>query len=267
MPTQNIPLDGPINLLVRIGYGSVTIETGDDLREASVRLEAGEDAVDQLKQISVEMCGPTLQIVAPRQGGIFDLGPAHRARAGVDVHVLVPTGTAVKVTTVTAPITIDGRVGGADVAFGSGAASVGEVDGDLRLRFGSGTAKATRVGGSVEIRSGSGDCEFGEIGGELRAGCGSGDLHARVVHGAVRSRCGSGAARLAEVHGDVDFASGSGGLELGIPTGVIARVDLRTGGGQVRSELPIDAEPRSTKGSIMVRARTGNGDVRVFRAA
>jgi len=61
--------------------------------------------------------------------------------------------------------------------------------------------------------------------------------------------------------------SGSGGLEIGLPTGVSAKLDVHTGSGRVRSDLPIEDAPREAKSKITVRARTGSGDVRLFRAA
>ncbi len=268
MTTYDFALDGPINLNVRIGHGSVTVETEDEPGAAQVVITAGKHAAELLEQTVVAMTGRTLTVTAPRQGGIFDLPVfGRRGNRGLDVKVLVPTGTAVKISTFTAPIWITGDVGGADLAFGSGEAAVRHVAGDLRLRYGNGIAKAVEVTGSVQLRSGSGSAKFGTIGGGLTAGCGSGDLEVRVVHGPVRSRCGSGAAVLHEVHGDVDVASGSGGLEIGLPSGLTAKLDLHTGSGQVRSELPIEDRPKVADGSITLRARTASGDVRLFRAA
>jgi hypothetical protein len=266
---KTFPVDGPISLQVRIAHGSVTVEPEDGLTEAKVRINADKNGADLLAETTVEMRGSTLAVAAPRQGGIFDLAMFGGWRAGraLDVRIAIPSGTPVKIVTFTAPIRILGRVGDADLAFGSAEAGVREVDGDLRLRFGSGTAKAVRVRGSVELRSGSGNAELGEIGGDLSCGCGSGDLKVRIVHGVARSRCGSGNARLGEVHGDVDVVSGSGGLEIGLPSGLTAKVDVHTGSGQVRSELPVEESPKSSSGAITVRARTGSGDVRLFRAA
>jgi hypothetical protein len=268
MPTHTFPLDGPVNLLVRIGHGSVTVDTEDNLTEAQVVLKTGKGGDDLLDQTVVMMNGRTLTVAAPRQGGIFELPIfGRRSSRSLDVHVTVPTGTAVKISTFTAPIRIPGHVGGADLAFGSAEAAVRHVAGDLRLRYGNGTAKAVEVTGSVQLRAGSGSAQFGTIGGALTAGCGSGDLEVRVVHGAVHSRCGSGAAVLGEVHGDVDLASGSGDVQIGLPAGVTARLDVHTGTGRVNSELPIEDQPRSAKDAITLRARTGSGDVRLFRAA
>jgi hypothetical protein len=272
--TENIidkafPLSGRVNLQVRIAHGNVTIDTEDGLAEATVRVEADKQSAELLEQTTVELRGSTLVVSAPRQGGIFDLPlfGGWRAGRGLDVHVLIPSGTAVKISTFTAPIRIIGRVGDADLAFGSAEAAVREVDGDLQLRYGSGNAKAVHVKGSVQLRSGSGDAQFGEIDGDLTAGCGSGNLQVRVAHGAVRSRCGSGNARIGEVHGDVDLVSGSGGLEIGLPQGVTVQLDVHSGSGQVRSDLPIEDAPKSGANVIRLRARTGSGDVRVFRAA
>lgn len=266
---KSFPVSGQIGLHVRIAHGAVTVETVDDLTEASVRIETDKHGADLLADTAVEMRGSTLVVHAPRQGGIFDLPlfGSWRSGRGLDVKIVVPPGTDVKIATLDAPIRIPGRVGDADIAFGSAEAAVREVDGDLRLRFGSGSAEAVRVSGSVQLRSGSGNARLGEVHGDLNCGCGSGDLQVRVIHGSVRSRCGSGNARLNEVYGDVDVISGSGGLEVGLPTGVSARLDVHTGSGQVRSDLPIEDAPREAKSKITVRARTGSGDVRLFRAA
>lgn len=266
---KSFPVSGPIGLHVRIAHGAVTVETVDDLTDASVQIETDKHGAALLAETLVEMRESTLVVHAPRQGGIWDLPlfGGLRSGKGLDVKVVVPSGSDVKIATFDAPIRIPGRVGDADLAFGSAEAAVREVDGDLRLRFGSGTAKAVQVRGSVQLRSGSGDAQLGEVHGDLNCGCGSGDLQVRVAHGSVRSRCGSGDARLNEVYGDVDVVSGSGGLEIGLPTGVAAKLDVHTGSGRVRSDLPIEDNPRDAKTKITVRARTGSGDVRLFRAA
>jgi hypothetical protein len=69
------------------------------------------------------------------------------------------------------------------------------------------------------------------------------------------------------VHGDVDVASGTGELAIGIPAGQAARLDVTTGSGRVNSELPVEERPATAGRAITVRARTGSGDIRLFRAA
>jgi hypothetical protein len=263
----SIPLTGPINLLVRLGHGCVTVTARDDLAVASVRLTPRDPAGDVLDRITVEMRGPTLAVVGPRQGGIADLVSGRRPhRDAVDAEIEVPTGTALKITTASADIRVDGRCGGADVATGSAEIVLDRVDGELRLRYGSGTSRVRSVTGAATLRSGSGNAVFGEVGGPLQATFGSGRLDIDTSYGGVRSRAGSGDAHIARTYGDVDFGSGSGQVTVGLPAGLSTRLDVTTGSGRVHSDLPIEDVPASGK-SITVRARTGSGNVRLFRAA
>jgi hypothetical protein len=259
------PLSGPINLAVRLGHGSVTVDAVDGLEQAAVEISGPREEIDR---IEVGMDGPTLMISGPRQNGVFDLiAERLRSSAGVAVAVTVPTGTALQIVTFTADVTARGRCGGAEVGTGTGRIDLDEVDGDLQLRYGSTTAAVRRVSGSVVVRSGSGEARFGEILGELQSGSGAGRLQVGTVRGRVRARTGSGDAQLGAVYGDVDLASGSGGMSIGLPGGVTARLDVKTGSGKVRSDLPIADQPKSSDGAITVRARTGSGNVRLFRAA
>jgi hypothetical protein len=268
MTTQTFPLTGPINLFVRIGHGSVTVETRDGLSEATVDITPLDGRDPAELPIAAVLRGPTLHVAGPREGALFDLGLfGGRGRSAVDVRVVVPTRTAVKITTIDAPIRVLGRVNGADIAFGRGSAEIDAVDGDLRLRFGQGETHVERVAGTVEIRSGHGKVDLGEVVGDLRAGTGSGDLHVAVARGAVSARSGSGNARLDEVHGDVELTSGSGDMEVGLPAGIVARLEAKTGSGQVRSDLPVADTPAPSGTRIDLRARTGQGNVRIFRAA
>ena len=270
MDTKTFPLDGPINLQGRIGYGSFTVNAQDGLTAATVTLAPRSKDSDILERTVVELRGPTLVVTTPRQGGIFELGVLGgrgRQREAIDITVRVPSGTAVKVSGVAADITVNGRSGSTDIASGSSQITLEQVDGDLRLRYGSGTARVTGVTGSVQARSGSGDAYYGEIGGSLTSACGSGDLEVTAVRGSVRTRAGSGAATLAAAYGDVDLASGCGRLAIGLPAGRTARLDVTTGSGRVDSELPVEDAPAASGSAITVRARTGSGDVRLFRAA
>lgn len=268
MTTTTFPLSGPTGLQLRLGSGSLAVHARDGLTEASVTLVPRVADSDIAERTLVELRGSTLHVTSPRQGGIFDLlGGRRSARNAMDVTVTLPSGSAVKATTSTADIAVDGRCGAADIASGGSSISLDEVDGDLRLRYGGSTCQVGRVSGSVELSSGSGDARFGEIGGELSSDRGSGRLDVSAVHGPVRTRSGSGRTTLGAVHGDVDIASGTGELVIGIPAGQPARLDVATGSGRVESELVVEQKPAASGEAIAVRAHTGSGDIRLFRAA
>lgn len=268
--TKTFPLAGPINLSVRLGRGSVTVRTADDPAVATVELAPNPGAEDLAGQFTVDLVGPTLTVAAPREGGLADIVSLWRARSrdGVAVTVTVPAGSALRIMTSDAPVTVTGRCGGADIATASGAITLDHVDGDLLLRYGGAGSRVDRVSGSVRVRSGSGDVHFGIIEGSLQHGSGRGLLDVAEVHGSVRSRNGAGDSRLAAVHGDVDLASGAGAVSIGLPAGIAAQVNATTGSGRVHSDLPIEDRPTAAvKRTITVRARTGSGDIELFRAA
>ena len=273
--STSFPLSGPINLQARLGHGRLTVTAVDDLETATVTLRphhvsklTKNASSEAIERIVVEMRGPTLSVIAPRQGGIFDMfGGWRREKDAVDVEIRVPSKTAIKASTFTADIVVQGRCGGADIATGAATVTIDHVDGDLQLRYGSGSSTVSRVAGSVTIRSGSGDARFGEVMGGVQAGCGSGRLEIGSVHGTLRSRAGSGDAVLGAVYGDVDLASGSGTVQIGLPAGLAARLDVTTGSGGVTTDLPIEDGPRRESPVITVRARTGSGNIRLFRAA
>lgn len=265
--TTTFPLTGPINLLVKTGSGSVTVTARDDLTEAAVVLNPRVPKSDILDRFTVEMQGPTLTITGPRQAGLADVFGLRFGRDAVDVEVTVPTGTACKIGTGSAPVVLKGTCGGAEVTTGSGDITLDTIDGDLRLRTGSADATIEKVTGDAHTRSGSGNVRFGKTGGSLNAGFGSGNLEIGTSHGPVRSRAGSGDLRIDAVFGDVDLGAGSGTITLGLPAGVSARLDVTSGSGRVHSDLPIEDQPIGNRGSITVRTRTGSGNVRLFRAA
>jgi hypothetical protein len=266
MTSKTFALDGPINLQVRLGYASLTVYAEEGRAEAQVDVDArGHAAAGD--RVSVELAGRTLSISAPRQGGLLDLMPGSRRPDLVDVTVRVPAGTAMKISSFTGAVTVRGRSGGADIATGVADINLDVIDGDLRLRYGGATARVGEVRGSASVRSGAGDAVLDAVAGDLSCGCGTGALEVGPVGGRVRWRAGSGSARFASVHNDVDLASGSGAVSIGLPTGITARLDVTAGSGRVSSELPIESGPSGAGRPITVRARTGSGEIRLFRAA
>jgi DUF4097 and DUF4098 domain-containing protein YvlB len=266
MTTRSFPITGPIRLIARVGAGKLHVDARDDVREAVVTL-SGRGAEDAAERGTIDMRGNVLIVALPRKGGILDFLNRLGGQDAVDVDVVVPSGTQVKVNSFTGDIAVSGRVGAADLASGAAAITVDDVDGNLRLRFGSGTADVVRVAGTVQARAGSGSCRFGEVGGAFTAACGSGNISVGTAHGPVKTRAGSGDATVEAVHGDVDFVSGSGNVTLGLPPGRSARLDVTTGSGRVESDMPVEAQATTGTTPLHIRVRTGSGDIRLVRAA
>lgn len=268
MTESRFPLNGPINLDVRVGHGSLTVHAEQGRTEAVVELVPAYPDTDIVERTTVALAGNTLTIATPRRGGVFDLfGSQQDKRDAVEITVYVPSHTAMKLVSFTAPIITTGEGGSADIAAGAATVTLDHVAGELRLRLGSGDSDIGVVTGAVQLRSGSGNARIDEVGGDLTSGCGSGTLEVGRVYGRVRSRTGSGTASFDAVYGDVDLASGSGGLTIGLPEGLSAQLQLTTGSGRVASDLPIDDTPAAAAKKIVIRARTGSGDIVLQRAA
>jgi hypothetical protein len=269
--TTSFPLSGPIQLSCRLGMGTITVHADDGVTEAKVVLTARDAKSDYVERTTVELSGSTLVVHGPKpRGPLFDL-PVFAGRFGerdaVDADITVPAGTPVKIASWGADVVVKGQAGTTDIMSGSTTTEIDDVDGDLRLRYGSGPARARRITGSVVVRAGSGSITFGEVAGSIEVGCGSGSLEVGNAGGRVRMRTGTGQATIGAAGGDVDFTSGSGGLSVGLRRGQPARLDVITGAGQLRSDVAVeDGPPADTARAITIKARTGSGDVRIFRA-
>jgi len=251
--TKSFPLSGPIELSCRLGSGAITVHADDGVTEANVVLTSRDGKSDYVDRTTIELQGSTLVVHGPKpRGGLFDF-PVFTGRFGerdaIDADITVPAGTPMKIATWGADVVVKGRAGSTDVMSGSTSTEIDDVDGDLRLRYGSGPARAHRVSGSIVV------------------GCGSGSLEVESVGGKVRMRTGTGQATIGAASGDVDFTSGSGGLSVGLRRGQPARLDVVTGAGHLRSDVPVDdTPPTNIAQAITIKARTGSGDVRIFRA-
>lgn len=264
---RRFPLSGAVSLDAKVGVGSVTVHARDELTEAAVTVTPRDAGSDVAERTRIDLVGSTLTVHVPKLGGVLDLFGGRMSRAALDIEVIVPSGTPLKINSYGADVTVTGRCGSTDIGAGSSRTELEYVDGDLRLRYGSGPARVGRVTGPATIKSGSGDVHIEEGAQRVVMACGSGTLEIGVAHGPVWMRAGSGQASIGVAEADVDLATGSGGLEVGLRPGQTARLDVTTGSGQLRSDLPLkDARP-ATGSVITIRARTGNGDVRVGRSA
>src|SRR5256885_2877890 len=103
--TRTFPLSGPINLHARIGHGTLTVTTVDDLAEATVTLTPRTKDSDVVDRMTVALNGRTLEVLAPREGGLVDIiGGWKRDRESVDAEITVPSGTAIRLMTFSAGI-------------------------------------------------------------------------------------------------------------------------------------------------------------------
>ncbi len=183
------------------------------------------------------------------------------------IDVGAPVGSRVRVQSGSAPVTITGSAGGVQVKSGSGEVRVDSVEGDVDITSGSGAITVGPVTGRAQLRSGSGRVSIDAVGGPSEVKAGSGKVRLGTVLADLGARTGSGDLTVADARGGrLELSTGSGGLRVGVHAGVIAELDLSSGSGRARSELPVGFDPPEELPTLVIRGRSGTGDVLVTRA-
>jgi hypothetical protein len=89
-------------------------------------------------------------------------------------------------------------------------------------------------------------------------------VHVGVAEASVRVHTASGDVTVEEASsGTIELTAASGDLRVGVRAGVVARLDLNTVSGRLRSELPVDDVAPDGPAALEIRSRTMSGNVLV----
>jgi DUF4097 and DUF4098 domain-containing protein YvlB len=244
MPTY--PTPEPITATIEVVSGIVNVVASDrDDTVVEVRPRDPNRASDIriAEGARVEFRNGTLDVSAGRR--FISLG-----RGGaVIIDIELPARSRLQVSSASADVRADG-------AFG-----------DCRFATASGDATLDTVTGNIKADSASGDFSVSELTGDIKFRAASGSLTVRQLHGTANAQTASGDTTVAvAASGAVSVQSGSGDVEVGIPEGTAARLDVRTHSGEVRNTLEPAAGPTDGDETLTLHVRTGSGDIRVQRA-
>lgn len=232
-----LTVNGPVELNVRTGSGSIDIRTGDGNRVQIVgRVSAGSrDGVDSAERVRrVETTPPITQAGNVIRIGDTNDDPMYR-NVSISYELVVPANTRVHAQT------------------GSGSQTIGSVDGPVHAQTGSGSIRIQRTGGSLHAQTGSGNIEANSVGGEVHAQTGSGNVEVTQVSRA-----------------DVTVQTGSGSVTLTLPQDAAYTLNARTGSGSISTAQPLTVQGRLGRnhltgtvrgGGNMVHVRTGSGSI------
>jgi lia operon protein LiaG len=184
-------------------------------------------------------------------------GPGLDAHA--DLHVRVPAGRTLA------------------LFLAAGAATVTNVDGDLRLSVGSAAVTTRNTRGSLSVESGSGQLRVNHADGDVVLDTGSGGALVRGVRGdhlsldsgsgevtvldvevdRLKADSGSGTLELADIRApEISLDSGSGTVRLGLLRGPLRSLHIDSGSGGVTLQAPRELDATFT-------ISTGSGGVRI----
>lgn len=288
---QDFESEGPVDVIVELGGGrldvrlvegtagsrAVAVQVRPDetarppwntglagilnwLGEQTGQVAPGELATEATRATLIEFAGRRLTVQAPREMPLRTVP--------LVITVTAPAGSTVTARAGSAAVTVDGIAARLDVTTGSGDLRGQRCEGPAEVRTGSGTVRLGSVIGALHARTGSGDVDVIALDGAGTVHTGSGDVRIGAVSDDLAARTGSGDLTIGDAAaGQLELTTGSGQLRVGIHPGVLAEIDVSSGSGQARSELPFGAPPADGLSPLRVRGRTGSGDAVITSGA
>ena len=280
MPTFETPK--PITATIDVAVGDVQIRADDgghttvDVRPSDP--SSGED-VKVAEQTRVEYSGGQLLVQSPKLRSWRLRGTG----GSIDVTIELPAGSELHGSGQMTDFRCDGRLGDCRVKTGigqirlgrAGAVSVKTGIGDIVVDHAKGHAEVTASSGdmrlgeldaSAVIKNSNGDIWVGTVGGDARVSAANGSIAVDAARESVVAKSANGDVRLGEVaRGSVVLETSLGDLEVGIPEGTTAWLDVRAAAGKVHSELEAAEAPEPSAETVEVRARTAAGNVMINR--
>jgi hypothetical protein len=276
--TTPTPIDVEINLLV----GHVRITASErDTTEVEVRpANSAAKSVKLAQETQVSYADGRLTVRTPK-----DITRWFSSKTGlIDVEIAVPAGSRLDGHTGAGDLRAAGVLG--DTRFKSGLGTLRLVEtGRLRLEAGAGDITVDRVAGDAEVTTGtgrvhigkvegaavvknsSGETWIGEAVGTVRANGANGSIDVDLALAGATLKTANGSLRVrSAVRGQVSLQTAAGSIEVGIPTGTAAWLDLDVKNGAVRNSLAGTSGPGESDEKVEVRARTYFGDISVSRA-
>jgi hypothetical protein len=246
MPRFDTP--GPISLELELSVADVRIaasDRADTVIEVLPSDASKRDDVNAAERTRIEHSAGRVLVKTPKNWRTYS---PFGYGGGVEVHIELPAGSRVTAKSGMGSVRASGPLGDSQMRTGMG---------DIRVE----DAAAAR------LSTGMGDIELGHVTGAAELSTGTGEIRAGEIGGAVKIKNANGDVRVAQaVRGSIEARTGYGQIEVGIPHGTAAWLDLSTGWGEVRNGLDRSGPPQPGEESVEVRAHSGYGDITITRA-
>jgi DUF4097 and DUF4098 domain-containing protein YvlB len=280
MPT--FATSGPITATIDVPVGDIRISAGDGTAaviDVSPSDPSSEEDLTVSQRTRVEYGDEHLLVKAPKLRSWL----TRSAGGSVDVTIELPAGSRVRATGQLTDFRCDGRLGDCRIRTAVGEIRVDSVDaprlktgiGDITVDHatghadvttGSGEIRVRELAGSAAIKNSNGDTWIGAAAGDLRLRAANGSISVDVANAGVVAKSANGDVRVGEaVRGSVVLETQVGDLEVGIPEGTAAWLDVGAKAGRVHNRLDAAEAPEPSAETVDVRARTTAGSVVVRR--
>ena len=134
------------------------------------------------------------------------------------------------------------------------------------LNTSNGNIQVDLIDGSATAKTTNGEIAIGEVTGVLEASTSTGGIRVDYAGSETIAKIAYGNIRIGEAEeGSVRLEGAYGDLEVGVPEGTAAWLDLNSAKGFVRNELTREAAPQPGDKTVEVRARVNWGDIVIHR--
>lgn len=278
-PSSRFDVSGPIDLDIAVGVAFVDIVASDraDVVVDIVPSKPGRTGDESLaREATVSFDRGRLRVKVPRRLNLFGRGDS------VDVCCEVPTGSRVTVENANGSVRARGVLGDCRILakYGGvtaetvanlileapyGSTDIAEVTGRLDATAGYGALRIARIRGDARLRASHGSVELGTAAGAVEVATSGaltidralGDVTARSAHGPIRIREVSG--------GTIRLDNGYADIDVGVPTGVAAWLDVNSANGRVHNELTPDPTAATSDRTVELHLHSNYGNIIVRR--
>ncbi|GAB3395531.1 hypothetical protein GCM10027568_27760 [Humibacter soli] len=199
------------------------------------------------------------------------------------VDITVPTGSALDGKVGAGNVSTQGMLGACNLRTGAGELRVeqaakttlhtgagsiqaGRIAGPLQVTNGSGSIRIGTLEGAGTIKNTTGNTTLGEVEGPLNVRSTTGDVTIEQLNGSAEIKCAHGEVRIDRVGtGEVKIDGGYGSIEVGVPEGTAAWLDIASRHGQVRNELEQTSAPVDDDRTVAVTAHADYASITVRR--
>ncbi len=278
------PAPSPVSTVVELPAGTLVVRASDR-EDAVVTVEPSNPAkprdVKEASEIEVHFADGALTVTSNRRGMRFLTGP----NGVVTVTIDVPTGSSLAAKVSAGTVTTHGVLGDTEVkasagevrldetgrldaSASAGQITVGRVVGPINVKASMGSVRVRELLGDGVIKSSMGEVLVDSVTGNLTVNASMGTVIVGALRGAVTAATSSGTVRVDRLHSGVaNLSASSGTIEVGVPAGTAAWLDLNADHGSVRNLLEPTGGPSESDATAEIHARANFGDVVVRRAA
>lgn len=275
------PAPTPVPVVVDVPFGNLHVVAGerDDVVVTVLPADPSKSgSVRAADETRVERDGDTVRIVYP---SVWKQYVLPFAAGGALVTVELPVGSDLRGKA--GSLHAEGRLGTVDMVLNSGDARVEEADA-VSLKVSAGSVTLGRVTGPVHVRASAGSVRIGDLTGDgtIRAANGTttvgsvdgvleiagahSDVSVGRVRGTLTAKAAHAGITVANLEsGSVTLTTSYGSIEVGVPEGTAAWLDVASEHGVVRNKLTPTGGPVEDEATAEIHASTGYGDVIVRR--